>query len=65
MDSIVSLILVALYAIMFLCTITLGIAHLIMGYIGIIGLLVVFFLAYGILFLLISQWKEYKQELNK
>ena len=65
MDSIVSLILLALYAIMLLCAITLGIAHLIMGYIGIVGILVVFFLAYGILFLLISQWKEYKQELNK
>lgn len=64
MDSIVSLILVALYTIMFLCTITLGIAHLIMGYIGIVGILVVFFLAYGILFLLISQWKEYKHTIN-
>ena len=64
MDSIVSLILVALYAIMFLFTITLGIAHLIMGYIGIVGILVVIFLAYGILFLLISQWQEYKHTIN-
>lgn len=64
MDSIVSLILVALYAIMFLFTITLGIAHLIMGYIGIVGILVVFFLAQCILFLLISQWKEYKHTIN-
>lgn len=65
MDKIMSLIQLVLAVFMLICLIIWGIAHLIMGNIGIIGFLVVCALAQLIWVMVRQLWKEYKEELDK
>lgn len=65
MDSLILLLQLGLYAFLFLCIIIWGIAHLIMGTIGLLGFSVVLFFAYLMWCLLVSAWREYQKEINK
>lgn len=65
MDKFMSLTQLGMSIIMLLCTITWGIAHLIKGTIGLVGILVVLFFAFLMWILVRESWREYQQEKNK
>lgn len=65
MDKLFSLTQLAMSIFMLLCTIVLGIAHLIKGTIGLFGILVVLLFAYLMWRLVRLFWVEYQQEKDK
>ncbi|MBQ8270927.1 MAG: hypothetical protein IJZ22_06980 [Bacteroidaceae bacterium] len=65
MDKIMSLIQLVMAVFMLICLIIWGIAHLIMGTIGIIGFLVVCAVAQLIWVMVRQLYKEYKEESDK
>lgn len=65
MDKLFSLTQLAMSIFMLLCTIVLGIAHLIKGTIGLFGILVVLFIAYLMYIIVCEAWREYQEEKNK
>lgn len=60
MDKFMSLTQLAMTAVVLLCVIVLGIAHIINGTIGFVGALVVAGFAYLILVAVYHSWKEFK-----
>ncbi len=65
MEKFMSLAQLAMSIFMFLITIVWGIAHLIKGTIGLIGLLVVLLFALLMWVLVCGSYREYQQEKNK
>lgn len=65
MDKFMSLTQLAMSIVMLLLTIVWGVAHIIMGTIGLMGILVVLFFAYLMWTLVRLSWAEYQQEKNK
>lgn len=65
MDKFMSLTQLGMSIFMLLSTITWGIAHLFMGTIGLVGILVVLFFAFLMWILVRESWREYQQEKNK
>lgn len=65
MDKLFSLTQLAMSIFMLLCTIVLGIAHLIKCTIGLFGFCVVLLFVYLIWILVRESYREYKEEKNK
>lgn len=65
MDRLFSLTQLAMSIVMLLLTIVWGVAHTIMGTIGLFGIFVVLFFAYLMWTLVRISWVEYQQEKNK
>lgn len=65
MDKFMSLSQLAMSIFMLIGTIVWGIAHLIIGTIGLFGCLVVLFFAFLMWVLVCESWREYQQEKNK
>lgn len=65
MDKLFSLTQLAMSIFMLLCTIVLGIAHLIKVTIGLFGFCVVLLFVYLIWILVRESYREYKEEKNK
>lgn len=65
MDKIFKTLQLVIAVFMFLCTIVWGVAHTIMGTIGITGILIVLLFAYLMWSLVNYSWEEYQQEKYK
>lgn len=65
MDKFMSLGQLVMSICLFLATIVLGLAHAIMGTIGLFGILVALFIAYLMQIFVRDSWHEYQEERNK